>query len=86
MSVYVVISLTIFIAMAVGYAGYLAFGSSSKSVIIYNLPNEDIMSIVIKVCYLITVMGSFVLLSQPVFHVIESTYFYKTGRCCGGDD
>jgi amino acid permease len=62
--------------MSVGYLGYFAFGNSSKSVIIYNLPNEDIMSIVIKCCYLITVMGSFVLLSQPVFHVIESTLFY----------
>jgi hypothetical protein len=49
--------------MAVGYAGYLAFGATSKSVVIYNLPNEDVMSIVIKVCYLVTVMGSFVLLS-----------------------
>ena len=49
---------------------------------IYNLPNEDVMSIMVRIFYLITVMGSFVLLSQPVFRVIESTMLYKTGRCC----
>ena len=70
---YVVIFLTVGVAMSTGFLGYLAFGHSSKSVIIYNLPNEDPMSICIKIFYLITVMGSFVLLSQPVFHVIEST-------------
>ena len=26
-------------------------------------------------------MGSFVLLSQPVFHVVESTVLYRTGKC-----
>jgi len=82
MSVYVIITTTVFIAAFVGYLGYFTFGSSSKSVILYNLPPEDPMSITVKIFYLLTVMGSFVLLSQPVFHVIEMTMFYKTGRCC----
>lgn len=70
-ALYVVISTTLAIAVTVGYTGYFAFGSSSKSVILYNLPNEDPASITVKFFYLFTVMGSFVLLSQPVFRVIE---------------
>ena len=66
-SVYVVVCLTIFVAMSVGYSGYLAYGNTVKSVIIYNLPNEDPLSITVKICYLVTICGSFVLLSQPVF-------------------
>ena len=62
-SVYVVIILCLFIAVSVAYAGYFAFGATTKSVIIYNLPNQDPMSITVKICYLVTIMGSFVLLS-----------------------
>lgn len=72
-AVNVVIFTTLFIAVAVGYTGYFAFGNSSKSVILYNLPYEDPLSIIVKFFYLFTVMGSFVLLSQPVFRVIEQT-------------
>lgn len=53
----------LFIAVLVGYSGYLAFGNKVKSVIIYNLPYEDPMSITIKFFYLFTIMGSFVLIA-----------------------
>lgn len=85
-SVWVTILTMIFIAVTVGYSGYLAFGNKVKSVIIYNLPYEDPMSITIKFFYLFTIMGSFVLISQPVFRVIEQTKFYMTGKCCQPDD
>ena len=77
-----IVGLTVFIAVVVSYLGYIAFGNTVKSVIIYNLPNGEPMSITVKICYVITICGSFVLLIQPVYHIIENTYFYKTGRCC----
>ena len=67
--------------MVVGYIGYLAFGSTVKSVILLNLPNEDPMSITAKCCYVLTIMGSFVLIVQPIFYIVESSNLYK-----GGDD
>ena len=81
-SVYVVIILCLFIAVSVAMAGYLAFGATVKSVIIYNLPNHDPTSITVKICYLVTIMGSFVLIAQPVFQVIERTECYLYGCCC----
>jgi amino acid permease len=66
----------------VGFAGYLAFGNSVKSVVIYNLPNHDPMAITVKICYLVTIMGSFVLIAQPIFGVIERTQCYKFGSLC----
>jgi amino acid permease len=81
-ALWVVITCTLLIAVSVGYTGYLAFGNKVKSVIIYNLPYEDPMAITIKFFYLLTIAGSFVLISQPIFRVIENTVFYKSGKCC----
>ena len=80
MTAYVIVILTLAIACTVGYTGYLAFGSGCKSVIIYNLPAHDTSSIITKIFYLITICGSFVLVIQPIFHVIETSNFYD-GRC-----
>jgi len=66
--------------MSVGYVGYYAFGNASKSVIIFNLPAHDTASIITKLFYIITICGSFVLVIQPIFHVIETTNWYD-GRC-----
>ena len=74
-----IISLTILIACTVGYIGYAAFGSASKSVIIFNLPAHDTASIITKIFYIITICGSFVLVIQPIFHVIETSNFYNYG-------
>ena len=35
----IIVSLTIFVAAAIGYVGYLAFGATVKSVILLNLPH-----------------------------------------------
>ena len=56
-----ILSLTVFVAGLIGYFGYLAFGSTVKSVILYNLPNHDPLSITAKICYILTIMGSFVI-------------------------
>jgi amino acid permease len=63
--------------MVIGYVGYLAFGASVKSVILFNLPNEDPVSITAKCFYVLTICGSFVLVIQPIFYVIESSVWYK---------
>jgi hypothetical protein len=57
--------------------GYLAFGDEAKSVIIYNLPPNDVMSILAKSFYLFTIMGSYVIVIQPIFYIIEESSFYQ---------
>jgi len=58
----VIIIVTYVIAMTVGYLGYFAFGSSSKSLILFNLPSEDPLAVVAQLFYILTIAGSFVLL------------------------
>lgn len=76
-----IIILTVLVAGLVGYLGYLAFGDSTKSVILFNLPNEDPASITAKICYVLTIMGSFVILINPVFTTIERANWYR--NCAG---
>lgn len=57
-----ILFLTFLIAVSVGYIGYLAFGASTKGIILYNLPNENPWAIAAKCAYVLTVCGSFVLL------------------------
>jgi amino acid permease len=80
-SVICIVVLTLFIAATIGYLGYLAFGASTKSVILLNLPNEDPLSVAAKICYVLTIMGSFVIIINPVYRVIENSTWYK--RCAG---
>ena len=72
-----ILILTFLIAAAVGYIGYLAFGASTKGVILYNLPNDDPASIFAKCAYVLTICGSFVLLIQPIFYIMESSNWYS---------
>ena len=44
-----------------GYLGYIVFGNTVKSIIIYNLPNNDPLSIIAKFCFIINIIGSFIL-------------------------
>jgi len=57
-----ILILTFFIAIAVGYIGYLAFGAATKGIILYNLPNDDPWAITAKCAYVLTICGSFVLI------------------------
>lgn len=70
--------LTIVVAVGIGYIGYLAFGEKTKSVILFNLPNDDPASIIAKIFYILTIMGSFVLVANPVFRVIEKSGWYRS--------
>ncbi len=77
LSFILILSLTVFVAATVGYVGYLAFGSKVKSVILLNLPNSDPSAITAKICYILTIMGSFVLLINPIYYIIENTECFK---------
>jgi len=78
-----IILLTVLVAMTVGYLGYLAFGNGVKSVILYSLPNNDPLAITAKICYVLTIVGSFVILIQPIYYILESANWYKA---LGGAD
>ena len=78
-----IVILTIFIAAAIGYLGYLAFGATTKSVILLNLPNQDPLAVTAKICYVLTIMGSFVIIINPLYRVIENSNWYK--KCAGTD-
>lgn len=73
----VIITVLLLFAVPTGYFGYLAFGNSVKSVLIMDLPYNDTLSVVAKLFYTLTIMGSFVLLIQPIYYVIERTERYK---------
>lgn len=73
----IILILTCIIASSVGYLGYLAFGATTKSLILYNLPNDDGLSITAKACYIFTVMGSFTLVIQPIYYILERGEWYK---------
>jgi amino acid permease len=79
-----ILVLTFIIAVSVGYIGYLAFGASTKGIILYNLPNENPWAIAAKCAYVLTVCGSFVLLIQPIFYIMESSKWY--GKVFHGKD
>jgi len=75
----IIVGLTLGVASTLGYVGYYAFGNGSKSIILYNLPNEDGWSTAAKILYIITMMGSFPLVAHPIFHLLENSDFYKYG-------
>jgi hypothetical protein len=71
-----IVFLTLFVASLIGYTGYFAFGNSVKNIILYSLPNDDYISITAKIFYIITITGSFVILIQPIFSLIERSKWY----------
>lgn len=73
--IFTVLSLTV--VMGVGLLGYLTFGDRIESLIIYNLPTNDNVSIMAKAFYIATIAGSFVLVIQPLFHLVETSQWYK---------
>ena len=75
----IIVTLTLGVAVTVGYVGYLAFGNNTKSIILYNLPNEDPWAITAEICYIVTLAGSFVLIIQPIFHIVEQSNIYRYG-------
>lgn len=58
----IIVGILVLFAIPCGYLGYFAFGDSVKSVVIFNLPDNDSLSIIAKLFYTLTIMGSFVLI------------------------
>jgi hypothetical protein len=75
--------LGIFVVMGVilgfglGIFGYLTFGNTAESTILFNMPHHYGIGIAAKLCYLVTIMGSYVLVIQPIFYVMENSEWYK---------
>ena len=64
------------IAVMTGFLGYFAFGETTDTVILLNMPNNTWIGVVAKLFYCFTIMGSFVLLIQPIFYIIERSDWY----------
>lgn len=74
----VAVVLAICFGVSLGVLGYLAFGDQCKDTILFNMPNEAAIGVAAKACYVFTIAGSFVLLIQPIFHVIENGQWYQS--------
>jgi amino acid permease len=72
------VSVLVLIAVITGFLGYFAFGSTTDTVILLNLPNNSWVGIAAKLFYCFTIMGSFVLLIQPIFYIMERSNWYTT--------
>ena len=70
------VGISVFLGIMVGVLGYFAFGNACQSTILLNMPNEASIGIVAKICYITTIVGSYVLLVHPLFYVIENSSFY----------
>ena len=68
----IVLTTITFIAIVVGSLSYFTYGNSIESIILYNLPHHEVISVVTKFLYVLTIMGIYVLLLFPVYKVIES--------------
>ena len=60
----------------VGYLGYFTFGEHTESMLLLNLPSSSALATVSRLLYVTTIFGSYVLLCQPVFHIIENSKWY----------
>ena len=67
----------VLVAILTGMLGYFAFGATCDSVILLNLPNRSIFGILAKLFYCFTIMGSFVIVIQPIFYVMERAEWYQ---------
>ncbi|ODV77929.1 uncharacterized protein CANTADRAFT_7404 [Suhomyces tanzawaensis NRRL Y-17324] len=69
---------TVFIFM--GTLGYLTFGSTIQTVILLNLPQGDIMIILIQLLYSFAILLSTPLQLFPAIRLVESKLIKKTGK------
>ena len=52
--------------------GYMAFGTMTEDIILLNMPVGRPLSIAAKFLYCFTIIGSFLVLIQPVFNYVDS--------------
>ena len=58
----VFITLAIVFGLGVGLLGYLAYGNATESTILFNMPNHLPIGIAAKLCYLVTIVGSYIIM------------------------
>ena len=59
----------------------LLLGIQSNLLLLFNFPPNDPLSVVAKVCFLINILGSFIIESVSNFNVIEKSDWYNKGFC-----
>ena len=61
----------VIIGVTFGMVGYLAFGSKANGMILINMPTNNWVGIVAKLFYTVTIMGSFAIILQPIYNILE---------------
>ena len=74
MSVYVMLALAF---ASWGILSYYAFGNTLTDIILIILPSHDGLSIAAKIIYSLNICGSYILMIQPIFSVIENYQCYQ---------
>lgn len=59
------------VAIGLGTVSYACYGQSTADIILINLDSASALSATAKVLYVCTIMGSYVLVIQPVFSTLE---------------
>lgn len=63
--------------IGLGLLSYMTFGNNLSSLILYNLPPLDPLAIAIKLLYMFTIAGIYVLIILPVFQILEASAWYQ---------
>ena len=74
MSVYLILALSF---ASWGILSYLAFGNTLNDLILIVLPTHNNVSIAAKLIYSLNICGSYVLMIQPIFSVMENYRSYQ---------
>ena len=75
--VFIFLCFLLILAISLGLLGYYAFGDKVQSVILFNLPPKDPFANAAKIFYIITIIGSFAIVTLPVFHIVERWPIYQ---------
>jgi len=64
-------------AILFGYFSYLTLGDKITDIILLVLPTNSHWAVIGKIMYLFTIMGSYVLMIQPIFNILENFKRFK---------
>ena len=78
--VVIVLTVMTMASMGVGLLSYFTFGNDLGSIILYNLPPNDKLAIFIKLMYMVTIMGVYIVAVIPICKVIEKYECYAKNK------
>lgn len=61
------------IAIGIGTLSYACYGANTADIVLLNLDDGSTAGAVAKVLYVCTIMGSYVLVIQPIFSTLEGS-------------